>query len=791
MTGSRRNIFTGIFFILFCSTAIGQSAFVQTQEHQFTLNGMPYYYVGTNYWYGGLLGLQANNTRGAERLRKELDFLKSKGVQNLRVLGGTEGAGMIQGVQRVQPSLQSAKGVFNENNLNGLDLLLSEMGKRNMKAVIYLSNNWEWSGGFLQYLNWNGKLPDSLLQRKLNWDSLRDVVSTFYTCKSCVKDYLKQVQEIIGRTNTVTGKKYKDDEAIMSWELANEPRPMRLTAREAYLKWIDKAATYIHSKDKNHLVTTGSEGWMGLENPTLFQEAHAIPKIDYLTIHIWPKNWGWFKPETMQADLPNVLSKTNEYIRQHDSIALLLNKPLVVEEFGFPRDGHSFSMAAATHLRDEYYKDVFGFWQKSAQQGGAIGGINFWAFGGTARPIADQAFWKNGDDYMGDPPMEEQGLNTVFDSDASTWNVITAAQINTSVTNKNDDAPADKQATKETVALYKHLKKMAAAGKTLFGHQDDLAYGVGWKYEPGRSDTKEATGDYPAIYGWELGNLENDLAENLDSVPFDKMKGFIKEAYGRGSIVTISWHFDNPVNGESAWDTTHGGVAAILPGGAKHEMYKSWLDKFSVFMNDLKGQNGEAIPTLFRPFHEHTGNWFWWCQNTCTPAEFKDLWRFTINYLQNERGLHNLLYVFNTADFTNSEQYLQRYPGDDLVDVVSFDAYQYGNAATDSSFVQKVNRQLTTINAIATQHNKIPALAETGYEAIPYADWWTKRLLPAMAGQQVSYVLLWRNYGRQANGNMHYYVPFKGQNSEKDFKRFYETDRMLFGKKIAKEKVYQ
>ena len=354
-----------------------------------------------------------------------------------------------------------------------------------------------------------------------------------------------------------------------------------------------------------------------------------------------------------------------------------------------------------------------------------------------------------------------------------------------------NNSPADKQATKETIALYRNLKRMAAAGKTLFGHQDDLAYGVGWKYEPGRSDVKEASGDYPAIYGWELGNLEHDLAYNLDSVPFDKMKGFIKEAYNRGSVITISWHMDNPVNGESAWDTTHGGVAAILPGGAKHEMYKTWLDKFAVFMSDLKGENGEAIPILFRPFHEFTGNWFWWCRNTCTPDEFKALWQFTINYLQNEKGLHNLLYVYNTADFADSEQYLQRYPGDDMVDVVSFDAYQSGNAATDSSFVQKVNRQLSIINTVAAENNKIPALAETGYEAIPYADWWTKRLLPALAGQPVSYMVLWRNYGRQPNGNMHYYVPFKGQLSEKDFKLFYKKKNILFGKRVAKEKVYQ
>ena len=83
-----------------------------------------------------------------------------------------------------------------------------------------------------------------------------------------------------------------------------------------------------------------------------------------------------------------------------------------------------------------------------------------------------------------------------------------------------NDLPADKKATKETIALYHNLKKLLNEG-IMFGHQDDLAYGVGWKYEPGRSDIKDVTGDYPAVYGFELGRLEMDQPVNLDSVPFD------------------------------------------------------------------------------------------------------------------------------------------------------------------------------------------------------------------------------------------------------------------------------
>jgi hypothetical protein len=178
--------------------------------------------------------------------------------------------------------------------------------------------------------------------------------------------------------------------------------------------------------------------------------------------------------------------------------------------------------------------------------------------------------------------------------------------------------PVDKHATQETVNLYHHLEKIPSKGFML-GHQDDLAYGVGWKYIPGRSDIKDVTGDYPALYGWELGRIELDNPVNLDSVPFDKMKGFIREIYDRGGVITISWHLNNPLTGKSAWQPAPGTVASILPGGSKNDLYKSWLDRIAAFMLSLKGQHGELIPVIFRPFHELNGSWFWWGEKNCSP----------------------------------------------------------------------------------------------------------------------------------------------------------------------------
>ncbi len=360
------------------------------------------------------------------------------------------------------------------------------------------------------------------------------------------------------------------------------------------------------------------------------------------------------------------------------------------------------------------------------------------------------------------------------------------------------ELPSDKKASKETKALYNNLKKLTSKG-FMFGHQDDLAYGVNWKYDAstgsaGRSDIKDVAGDYPAVYGWELGGLELDHTKNLDDVPFDQMQQFIKEGYARGGVITISWHMYSPFgNGISAWDTTHGTVASIIPGGMHHELYKQWLDKVAVFFEALKGAKGESIPVLFRPFHEHSGSWFWWGRNNCSISDYKSLWRFTFDYLHTQKNLHNILWVYNTGgDFKTKEEFLERYPGDDAVDLVSFDTYQSGDPKKSEGFVKNANFLLNIVEQVAAEKNKLFALGETGFESVPYEKWWTETLIKAIGDHKISYVLLWRNHGYQeSTKRMHYYAPFKGQVSANDFVEFYKLNSTLFEKDIKNEKLYR
>lgn len=390
--------------------------------HQFIVSGKPHYFIGTNYWYGSLLGTEADRQRGILRLRRELDLLKKRGVTNLRLMGAAEGSGPLNGVIRVGPAFQPDKGIFDDKVLVGLDIVLSEMAKRDMHAVIFLSNNWEWSGGFQQYLLWNGLEEKRWISERPSWDQLRDIVSGFYSCPSCKAGYAQQARRIITRTNTISGVKYIDDRTIFAWEIANEPRPMRPAANKAYEDWIAETAGMIKSLDRRHLVTIGHEGRIGTESLEIFERIHADKNVDYLTIHIWPKNWAWFSEGRLDEQFAEVLQKTRDYIDEHEEVARRLNKPLVIEEFGLPRDRGSFEPGSSVKRRDAYYSAILG----RVQTDGHISGANFWAYGGAGATGRESPAWRPGDSWTGDPPMEEQGLNSVFDQDASTWAIISA-----------------------------------------------------------------------------------------------------------------------------------------------------------------------------------------------------------------------------------------------------------------------------------------------------------------------------------------------------------------------------
>lgn len=413
--------------LLFSCSGTSKSPFVRVENGHFVKNGQVVSYIGTNFWYGAILGSEGEGGDRA-RLGRELDTLKALGVNNLRILVGGDGPDGIP--TRIEPTLQKESGVYNDTIFAGLDYLLAEMAARDMQAVLFVNNAWEWSGGFGQYLEWATGVP-ALIPAIDGYGPFMMKMAEFNTCAEAQELFFKNLRYIVSRTNTVTGVPYAEDPTIFSWQICNEPRPFSgdKATVDGFCDWIWKAARIIKEIDPNHMVSTGNEGAMGCNDGDydLTERLNACPDIDYITAHIWPFNWGWIRKMAPQDGVETAVARTGEYIDRHLEIARSLGKPLVVEEFGYPRDDNRFDEASATTGRDAYYSYVFGRVAESKAAGDNLLGVNFWAWGGFAAHPEGHVDWQKGDDYSGDPAQEAQGLNSVYVHDTSTLSVIAAA----------------------------------------------------------------------------------------------------------------------------------------------------------------------------------------------------------------------------------------------------------------------------------------------------------------------------------------------------------------------------
>ncbi len=256
----------------------------------------------------------------------------------------------------------------------------------------------------------------------------------------------------------------------------------------------------------------------------------------------------------------------------------------------------------------------------------------------------------------------------------------------------------------------------------------------------------------------------------------------IAATYDRGGLTTLSWHLDNPVSGDDFnWKEGQSAPAVgnLIPGGAHHEQYKEILADIADLAHSVIGKDGTLAPMIFRPFHEFDGNWFWWGKPHCTREEFVALWHFTVSHLRDTLGVHNLIYAFSPdCLFQTEAEYLERYPGDDWVDLVGMDDYadfgRYGKYDVDAGV-----RKLKIVSDYARKAGKLAAFTETGLESIADPTWWTDTLLPTLKteGLRLCYVLVWRNDVRSPT---HYYAPYPDHPSVPDFLTFYEDPLTLF-----------
>jgi mannan endo-1,4-beta-mannosidase len=346
----------------------------------------------------------------------------------------------------------------------------------------------------------------------------------------------------------------------------------------------------------------------------------------------------------------------------------------------------------------------------------------------------------------------------------------------------------DGKSTPETAALFYNLLELSK-NHTLFGHQHATEYGHGWAGERDRSDVKSVTGSHPAVIGVDLMGLSGRPAEEIQKEKV-RLRKIVADTYNRGGVVTVAWHFSNPVSGGGFYwkdSVSLPAVPYIIPGGEAHNQYKEILRSIGEWASSTQGADGKPVPMIFRPFHEFDGGWFWWGAPHSKREDFIALWRFTVTYLRDSLRVHNFLYAFSPDNLFNSEaEYLERYPGDEWVDMVGMD--NYGEMGRDGYRLEAAERKLKIVSDYALKAGKLAAFTETGLESIPNPVWWTDVLLKTMQSnnKRLAYVLVWRN---DQHSPTHYYAPFPGHSSVPDFLKFYNHPYTLFEKDLRN--VYQ
>lgn len=357
---------------------------------------------------------------------------------------------------------------------------------------------------------------------------------------------------------------------------------------------------------------------------------------------------------------------------------------------------------------------------------------------------------------------------------------VAAIAVLASCSSSKKDEVAEADDATPAQELFAQLDSVAKSGHFYFGHHDDTAYGYDWTYVDGNSDVKLVTGEYPGLMNWDLGMLEVDSTRNLDGVPFDFIRAEVAKQNARGGVNAISWHPLNPASGGNSWDVSESPLQMLESDSLLSVKLDAWIGKAADFILSLKDENGEAIPVVFRPWHENSGTWFWWGTGNSTPEQYKDLWKRT-RRIFDEKGVENVLWAYSPDKDLTREQYFSTYPGDEYVDILGTDIYHFGGEAGVEEYVARIKNQLPYVAEEAANRGKLVAFTETGLEGLEIPDWYSRVLLPAIQDIPVAYVCVWRN----AEKNMkpgHFYVPYPGHPAEADFKKFHDSGKAIFVK---------
>lgn len=388
------------------------------------------------------MNLAANASAGGNhsRFETELQQLKDAGVNMLRIMASSEGAPTIQPA-RMYPALMSAPYEWNEDIFVGLDRCMAKIQDLGMTAILDLANTWEWSGGFGQYVSWfNG---NQTIPYPNHWDPTLNApygayqtngttaeayiayTTQFYNSTPAQELYRAHIATVANRTNTVNGMLYKEDPAILAWELANEPQ-------FPPYEWVDSTASYIKSLGVKQLVTAGFDGY---EGEALWKSVHSSPNIDFATGHWYPENYMLYNPvNTSAANLAFAKASLLEFLVNISDWTTSLNKPAILEEFGLARDlwesvalgaptsSYIYNASSTTINRDSFYEMAVNEVLYYFESNKGIVGLAPWTYGGIFRPTDPVNAYN--EKWAGDPPHEPPGWYDIYDKDNTTLAIL-------------------------------------------------------------------------------------------------------------------------------------------------------------------------------------------------------------------------------------------------------------------------------------------------------------------------------------------------------------------------------
>lgn len=353
-------------------------------------------------------------------------------------------------------------------------------------------------------------------------------------------------------------------------------------------------------------------------------------------------------------------------------------------------------------------------------------------------------------------------------------------------------APSNPYITHQTRNLLYQLNKIGQSGQVLLGHQSTNTLGRKGITNIGNSDIKDVCGQFPGMVsydlGWmELNNgavwLEGRVAHLIDAIKYCRKIGL---------PICLSWHTRNPIdkvydqknrNAKGKIKDVGNTVSQILTNPAVKKTYLSWLAMLADFFGQLQDGNGNLIPVLFRPFHECNGGWFWWGKKACSAKEYIELYQLTHDYLTKEKKVDHLLWVYNTDKVFSEADFMERYPGDTYIDLLSLDFYDSPRYST-TAFRQNLDKSMDVLVHCSKQLKKGCFIAEGGLKNYSEAHYFTERCVHYFNKDIIAFIF-W------ANTVKNYYVTYAGDPQQGDFLEMLKTHPILLADELGKMNIYR